>query len=33
MNGGLGKMDRYLLAGASVIGLLAFGFQRPRRKI
>ena len=25
MNGGLGKMSRYLLAGASVIGLLAFG--------
>ena len=25
MNGGLGKMSRYLLAGASVIGLLAIG--------
>ena len=25
MNGGLGKMNRYLLAGASVIGLLAIG--------
>ena len=33
MNGGLGKLSRYLLAGASVIGLLAVGLQRPKRKI
>ena len=30
MNGGLGKMNRYLLAGASVIGLLVFGLPEAR---
>jgi len=30
MNGGLGKMNRYLLAGASVIGLMAVGAQEAR---
>ena len=30
MNGGLGKMNRYLLAGASVIGLLAIGVPEAK---
>ena len=30
MNGGLGKINRYLLAGASVIGLLAIGAQEAK---
>jgi phosphate-selective porin OprO/OprP len=30
MNGGLGKLSRYLLAGASVIGLLAFGVPEAK---
>jgi hypothetical protein len=30
MNGGLGKMSRYLLAGASVIGLMAIGAQEAK---
>ena len=33
MNGGLGKMNRYLLAGASVMGLLAVGSPEAKAQI